>query len=189
MEERFKNIKIAVTGPESTGKTTISKQLANHYSGLYIPEYARDYILNLNRKYEYRDLEHIAKVQMESYIKANKENSSLIFFDTWLIITKVWFQEVYGKCPKEVLSAIQNYKIDLYLICAPDIEWVKDEVRENGGEKRVELFNLYIKEIESLNIAYKIIEGSEDVRFKNAVNALEFFLENESLNIGYHRNA
>lgn len=176
MEKRFKNIKVAVTGPESTGKTTIAKQLSNHYSGAYISEYARDYILNLNRKYEYRDLEHIAEIQIESYLQAIRENDSIIFFDTWLVITKVWFQEVYGKCPLELISAIKNLKIDLYLVCAPDIEWVKDEVRENGGEKRLTLFNLYIKEIENLKIPYKIIEGRGDARFKNAVVAIESFL-------------
>ncbi|MCF8391611.1 MAG: ATP-binding protein [Bacteroidales bacterium] len=181
MEKRSDKIKIAITGPESTGKTTLSSQLAIHFSGTHIPEYARDYILNLNRKYEYKDLEHITEKQIDSYIQADSSNSGMFFFDTWLIITKVWFQQVYGKCPLRILKAIQDYKIDLYLICAPDIEWVKDEVRENGGERRDELFAIYIKEVEQLKIPYIIIRGEGEARVNSAIHSLETFLRGEAI--------
>ncbi|RLD81558.1 MAG: ATPase, partial [Bacteroidetes bacterium] len=61
--------RIIITGPESTGKSTLSKQLANYYQTIYLPEYARTYIENLNRHYNYNDLVKIAKMQ----IKLEKE--------------------------------------------------------------------------------------------------------------------
>ncbi|MCK4920607.1 MAG: ATP-binding protein [Bacteroidales bacterium] len=189
MEKRLKNINIAITGPESTGKTIISSQLSKYFHGFQIPEYAREYILNLNREYKYEDIEHIATIQIESFIQANTEYPKLLFFDTWLIITKVWFQEVFGRSPKWLRQAIQDYKMDLYLICAPDIEWVKDEVRENGGERRIELYNIYLEELKKQNITFKIVRGKDELRFKNAIEAVESFFKLEGININQFRGS
>lgn len=188
MEKRLKNINIAITGPESTGKTTISSQLTKYFHGSFIPEYAREYILSLNRDYRYEDLEHIATIQMESFIQANSEYPKILFFDTWLIITKVWFQEVFGRCPNWLLQAIRDYKMDFYLICAPDIEWIKDEVRENGGQRRIELYNKYMEELIELNIPFKIIKGKDLQRFNNALDAVEFYFKLEGININQFRS-
>ena len=178
MEKRFeKNINIAITGPESTGKTTLTRILAEHFKGGEISEYARDYIFNLNRAYTISDLVHIAKYQIDSYKNLFPGESGIVFFDTWLIITKIWFQEVYSSCPDWVVSAIDTYKMEFYLVCAPDIEWHEDPVRENGGEKRLKLFDLYIEEIQKLNVPYKIIYGEGQQRSENAIKAVEDYMQ------------
>ena len=87
----MKDIKrIVLTGAESTGKTALARQLADYYHTIYVPEYAREYIENLNRPYEYNDIEQIAKKQIklenESIHKANR----YLFLDTALIIIKIW---------------------------------------------------------------------------------------------------
>ena len=178
MEKGFKkDIKIVVTGPESTGKTTLTTYLAQSFNGKEIPEYAREYILNLGRPYKFTDVKHIAEYQINSYKNLNLNNSGIAFFDTWLIITKIWFQEVYAQVPEWLITAVDKYKMDFYIVCSPDIKWIKDEVRENGGESRLKLFDMYINEIENLNTPYKIIKGEGQQRLLNAVKAVDDFTQ------------
>lgn len=178
MEKGYKkSVNIAITGPESTGKSTLTSYLAQVLNGREIPEYARDYILNLGRPYKYSDIEHIAEYQINTYVNLTSENSGILFFDTWLIITKIWFREVYARVPDWLISALNTYKMDYYLVCSPDIEWIKDEVRENGGEKRLKLFDMYISEIENLKVPYKIIKGEDQQRLLSAKAAIGVFLQ------------
>lgn len=154
-------LKVAIVGPESTGKTTLARYLANRYNGLFVPEYAREYMENLHRPYTYEDVETIARQQIEQISIVNcqlptKKTSGLVFFDTELIITKVWFEHKYNKCPEWLLEALHRYPMDVYLLCYPDIEWVPDPVRENP-DIRLELFHRYEAEIQALNIPYYII--------------------------------
>ena len=82
----------------------------------------------------------------------------IVFFDTELIITRVWFDYCYGSAPDWVLEAMVQYKMDVYLLLYPDLAWVDDPVRENGSEAiRLELFRRYEQEIQSLGVPYYII--------------------------------
>ena len=115
-----KPYKIVITGAESTGKSTIAHNLAKHFHSIWIPELAREYIEKLNRKYTYNDIEEIAKKQIELEQKLSSEHK-YIFFDTWLIITKVWFDFVYYKHPDWLDKEIKKSDIDLFLICDIDM--------------------------------------------------------------------
>lgn len=167
-------IRIAITGPESTGKTELTRALSNHYKAIWIPEFARNYVRKLNSNYTYNDVVIIAKRQIEQY-KQSQTRSKFIFFDTWLIITKIWFKEVYGKYPGWLDESLREYPIDLFLVCNTDIVWVFDSVRENE-DSRDYLLHQYIKEIENLNIPYRLISGKDDKRRQNAIGAIEAFL-------------
>jgi len=161
--------RIILTGPESTGKTTLASELSDFYKTIYYPELAREFIENLDRKYQFEDVEEIAKSQI-SILRNNDYNSNVkcVFFDTGLIITKVWFQEVFGSVPLYVNKAIKDIKIDLHLLCYPDIKWEPDNVRENGGKKRLYLFHKYLDELEQNNLKYFIIKGKKTERFSLA---------------------
>jgi nicotinamide riboside kinase len=177
MEKRFvatkSMIKIAIIGPECTGKTSLTKQLAEYYNTVGIPEYARDYIEDMGHCYEYNDVVFIAKKQTAqlhaSYSKANK----YVFFDTDLIITRVWFEVAYKKLPSWIDEAIINSDIKLYLLCATDIPWTPDKVRENGGAMRETLFEMYQYELEKRKFVYTIVDGLDDNRLKHAVKAID----------------
>ena len=165
--------RIVVTGPESTGKTSLSQVLSQKIGGIWIPEYARFYIENLHRSYNYDDVVRIARHQIEQEaVIATRSGKGVIVYDTWLIITKVWFDLVFEKCPIWVIDHIRSTKIDLFLVCDTDLPWVPDSVRENGGEKRKHLFNLYCSEILSFNFSYEIVNGFGDERIENAMNTL-----------------
>lgn len=166
--------RIIITGPESTGKTNLAKQLASHYNTVFLPEYARTYIGNLNRPYRYEDVVLIAKMQIENEKKTFKKANNFLFIDTGLIITKVWFQEVYNKYPNWLDVAIRNSLPELYLVCDYDLAWVKDSVRENGSiEKRAYLMGRYIKEIENFGVKYHIISGRGLIRLQKAVSCVD----------------
>lgn len=167
--------KISIIGPESTGKTTLSQQLAQHFQTIWLPEYARTYVENLDREYNYDDVIFIAKKQIqlekEYTINANK----FLFLDTDLIITKIWLQVVYKNYPTWLDSEILKNANKLYLLCFYDLPWIKDNVRENGGEKRKSLFEMYQTELVNYNFNYEIIIGKDSQRFELAVKKINNF--------------
>lgn len=153
--------KVGIIGPESTGKSTLAQSLAEQFGGIYIKEYARTYVENLNRAYTYKDVEAIARHQIEELDKRQKTDALKdkrlmpIFFDTELIVTKVWFEVKYGSCPVWLEEAIARYPMDFYILCYPDIEWKPDPVRENPAI-REELFARYLQEVKKTGVPYYI---------------------------------
>ncbi len=172
---QIKPIRIAVTGPESTGKTTLAKQLAETFNGQFIPEFAREYIEKLPHYYTFEDVETIAKAQVQQYQVTKSSSERIFFFDTWLIITKVWFNWVYGIIPEWLEDQIQNCPMDLYLLCRPDLPWEADPVRENGGENRIKLYEQYREQLEHYGFNFVEIGGTDAVRLNNAISSIREF--------------
>ena len=171
----LKQIRIAVTGPESTGKSTLSQQLAEEFNGRFIPEFAREYIGKLLHHYTFEDVEAIAKAQVEQYRLTKSSSDNLFFFDTWLIITKVWFLWSFQKMPEWLDQEIRDCKMDLFLLCRPDLPWEADPVRENGGENRLKLFELYIEELKHYGFNFVEIGGVGEERLSNAIDVVRNF--------------
>ena len=170
-------IRIAVTGPESTAKSTLSKALAEHFEGVFIPEYAREYFLSHPSAYTFEDLEMIAKKQVDQFYASKSQPDKLYFFDTWLIITKIWFLWVYNREPDWLEAAIVDCPIDLYLLCVPDIPWEPDPLRENGGEKRLALFQTYKRELLDRRLNFVEISGFGEKRLQNAIQEIRNFIK------------
>lgn len=166
-------LKIVITGAESTGKTELAKQLAQHFEGILIPELAREYVEKLDRHYGFDDIEKIARQQMAAEEKISGKQT-FIFFDTWLILTKIWFQEVYKQVPAWIETYIHAHPPDFFLVCENDLEWVYDPVRENK-DKREYLQSIYIGEIEKLGKHWHMISGKGQQRTENAIKAIEAF--------------
>ena len=164
---------IAITGAESTGKSTLAEALSKHYDVPFVPEYARDYIINLGGKYTFADVELIARKQLEQYRNLIETDYPVIILDTWLLITKIWFEVVFGKMPHWIEKEIHSHRIDLFLVCDTDLPWVADNVRENGGENRIKLQQTYIREIREHNFPFGVVSGTGDERIKNAIRLIE----------------
>ena len=165
-------LRIILTGPESSGKTTLCKDLSSHYNLPLINEYARKFLNTLDRKYNKDDLLYIANNQLES----EKQESSIIFCDTDLITIKIWSEYKYASCNYNILKHIKEQINEnrIYLLCYPDISWEFDELRENKYN-RIEIFNLYVKELEELGHNYFIIKGND--RFNKALGFIENYLK------------
>ncbi len=165
---------IVLTGPESTGKSSLCKALATHYRCKSFPEYARVYLEERGTtKYSYADVEQVAKGQIKQYKEAVSEPEPYAFLDTFLIITKIWFQWVYAKEPAWLAHEMQQHNVHLYLLCKPDLPWESDPLRENGGAKRLRLYDVYKSELEKRNYNYIEIEGSGEERLQNAIAAID----------------
>lgn len=175
------SLKVVVTGPESTGKSTLTEWLAKHYQTVFIPEYAREYVGNLKRPYQYEDLEHIARHQIKDLERHKALAPKLLFLDTYLIITKVWFDVVYHCVPSWLDKAIITSDIDLYLLCNTDIPWQADGIRENGGEIREDLFVRYKTELEYYGFNYRIVSGLGDQRHSNAISYVDEIINHKSI--------
>ncbi len=166
--------KIVICGPESTGKSTLAASLAKYYNTVWVKEYAREYVENLGRKYTYDDVEIIALEQIKQLKASEEAKSNLIFFDTGLIITKVWFSEVFKRCPKWLDDKIIECRPSLYLLCYFDLNWEFDPVRENGNDnRRAYLFDKYHEEIKNTGCKYQIIKGFNQERFNLAIETIE----------------
>jgi NadR type nicotinamide-nucleotide adenylyltransferase len=169
--------RVILTGPESTGKTELTSALAGRYHTEYIPEYARMFIEKLDRPYRYGDLVHIAKHQAQQMQEYSSKKLRVLFIDTYLIITKIWFLWVYKRYPGWLDDEIKKTKNDLYLLCNPDIPWFPDGVRENGGEMRNKLFVAYENELIKNNLHYKYVLGQGAERIRNAAEQVADFLK------------
>lgn len=185
--------KIVIIGPESTGKSTLCKQLAAHYNTEWCPEFAREYLLTHGMQYTFDDLLTIAKGQLAledaTVEKVNKnwalqqdrsdvnQHSPLLFLDTDMYVMKVWCEYVFGKCHPFILDEIVSRKYDLYLLCNIDLPWVKDELREYPDEQpRQELFRMYQDILIHQQVPWVTISGSYEERLASAVKAVDAFM-------------
>ena len=156
--------KIIVTGPESSGKSTLCKALSINFKIPYSEEYARGFLDQLGRNYKKDDLLKIAKGQLNS-----EQNTQLL--DTDLITIKIWSKYKYGSCDKWILTQIEKQKTEkrFYLLCKDDIPWEEDPQRENPND-RVDLFTSYKQELDNLGHNYFIVEGEN--RIENSISKI-----------------
>ena len=164
--------RIAIIGPESTGKSDLAKALAEHYQTALVPEYARDYLNNLNRPYDYEDILLIAKGQVKEEREMLENANQFLFVDTEMIVLKIWCEVKYGKCHSWILNQLKEQKFDLYLLTDIDLPWQPDPLREHP-DKRSELFHLYLDELKKRNLPFEIVNGFGQQRLLNATMHVE----------------
>jgi len=171
-------IKIAVIGPESTGKSTLCNELALHYNQKYIPEYAREFLSELKRPYSYEDLAIIAEEQ-NNLIESGSNNSfnQFLFADTEVLTIKIWSEVKYGRCDSVVSDLFQKQEFDLYLLCSTDIEWQRDPLREVPDlNERKRIFQMFENELKLKSLPYQIVSGKQGERLKNALIFIKEYL-------------
>lgn len=168
--------KIAIVGPESTGKSTITSQLAKHYQTLWVPEYARYYCAALTKDCDLQDEVNMfhGQVALEASVLAIAEKE-LIFCDTTFLTVKIWSDEVFGETPQVVLDALPKYNYDLYLLLDIDLPWQEDPLRD-FPHKREHFMQIWHNELLSLNANYVLVGGLED-RLDNCILEVERFLQ------------
>jgi NadR type nicotinamide-nucleotide adenylyltransferase len=168
--------KVAVIGPECTGKSDLSEFLAGHFKTDWVPEYARSYIDNLVRPYEQHDLLTIAHGQIRIEDEWSRGASSPLICDTNLYVIKVWSMFKYGNCDQEILNQIAKRNYDLYLLTFIDVPWVDDPQREHP-DQRYELYEAYLNEMKNQPVPFVEIKGEREQRRKTAIEAVEKILK------------
>lgn len=176
-------IKIAVVGPESTGKSTMAKYLAEKLHTLYVPEYARYYCQYLNKNYTLEDEVNMFYGQMalEDTIVQNIKSPVLIC-DTTILTIKIWCDRLFGFTPDFVREEIKKRKYDLYLLMDIDLPWEDDPLRDFPHEREYFL-KVWKQEIHNLNGNYILISGQGEERLKAGLEACKKIIAPTSGNI------
>lgn len=167
--------KVAVIGPECTGKSDLSAYLAERFKTEWVPEYARGYIDNLVRPYTEVDLLSISHGQVRLEEQYARSANDILICDTNLYVIKVWSNFRFGSCSPEILQKIDELHYDLYLLTYVDIPWEADPQREHPNE-REQLYSIYLEEMKKQKTPFVEIKGEKEQRRKTAVDAIEKLL-------------
>jgi nicotinamide riboside kinase len=162
-------IKIIFTGPECSGKTTLSTSVSKETNTNLVKEYARDYLSKINRPYEFSDLLQIAKGQRKLTQQASVYKQKFLVCDTDLEVIKIWSLVKYGKCDSWILN--NQDKEAYYFLCHPEVPWKDDPFRENRNN-RLDLFELYKQELFENKRKFKILKGNQKERFNTAYTTI-----------------
>ncbi|AUC83179.1 AAA family ATPase [Lacinutrix sp. Bg11-31] len=187
MEEKYRQqsancIKVVLFGPESTGKTTLSRQLARYYNSVWVREYAREYLQdkwnNERKTCEPKDLLPIAEGQMLLENELAKKTDSVLICDTDLLETKVYSEAYYsGTCdPQLEKYAIEN-TYDLYFLTYIDTPWEADDLRDRPQEREA-MFKVFEAALKKYNRPYVLLKGDEKERLETAAKHIDKLIKN-----------
>jgi NadR type nicotinamide-nucleotide adenylyltransferase len=174
-------LRVVLYGPESTGKTTLAKALADHYQTVWVPEFARPY---LQEKWDKEqavctldDLPIIAQGQLTAENAAIQKANKLILCDTNILVTKVWSETHFkGYCAPELNTILAQTHYDLYLLTSIDVPWEKDDLRDRPND-REQMFIYFKQQLVTYNFPFLVLEGNPKERVEKAVTAIDQLLE------------
>ena len=174
-------IKVVLYGPESTGKTTLAKQLAAHYNTLWVPEFMREYLQekwNSEKKLVTKeDLIPIAKGQLKLEEQASQQIKNLLICDTNLLELKVYSEYYYnGFCPSEIKEEATKNNYSIYLLTYIDTPWEADDLRDRP-DNREEMFRIFEAELKEQSFPYQVLKGNQKERFENAIKIIDELLK------------
>ena len=160
-------LRVVLAGPECTGKSTLTAHLARRFAAPAAPEYARLYLEARGPAYDYELLRDLARQHLAWQRERVPESAPQGVFDTDLINYKIWCEVVFGRCHGEILAALDREANHVYLLCAPDLPWEPDPLRENPHD-RPALFERHRSEIERLGRPYVVVAGRGAARLRCA---------------------
>lgn len=166
---------VGIVGPESTGKTTLAQGLAKHFNTSWVPEFAREFLSELDRPYVKEDLVAIARGQMKLEKKLRKTAKNVLFLDTDLMVIKIWSEYKYGSCDPWILQQLNMNRPSIYFLTHFDIPYEEDPLRENPTT-RPELFDLYEAALKKSGTPYFVLQGNQAKRLETAIQKINSIL-------------
>lgn len=164
-------LRISITGPESSGKTSLTKALAAHYKCPHTIEFSREFLNTRKGKYDQKDLTAILKGQLELEIKAGKQEKTFLFCDSDPLVIWIWSKVKFDAVDTFIDLSWKEHLYDLYILVYPDVPWEYDPLRENE-HGRYELFALYEEKLILEKRPYIVVKGSEKNRLDQAIDSL-----------------
>ncbi len=169
-------MRIVITGAESSGKSSLTQHLGKVFELPYALEYARYYLEENGPEYDFEQLKKMSRLHLNYQQEKVPISAPCGIFDTDLINYKIWAEEVFGYCPAEVSTGIEQESSHVYLLCKPDLPWESDPLRENPYDLQ-RLYQRHFDEIIRLKRPYEEVEGYGRERMANAEAALCRLLE------------
>ena len=186
MEKDFKQVpsnilKVVIYGPESTGKTTLAKQLASHYDTIWVEEFARDY---LQKKWDQKkevcsraDLPIILAGQIQLENEATTKAKQILICDTNVVVTRVWSETHFESyCDPQITACSIQFHYDLYLLTGIDVPWQKDDLRDRPNDRQM-MFDYFKNTLDQLGENYAILKGNQEQRLRKAINTINKLLK------------
>lgn len=169
-------IRVAIVGPESTGKTTLATQLAAHYNTVMAPEYMREYFSEVAprtpfRSY-YKDIMPIAQGQILAENNAATKANKLLFCDTNLLEIACYSEYYFERCPREILQASRQHEYALTFLTGIDVPWQKDELRDRPFDRQ-KLFSIFELALTQQSIPNSLLQGSQEERLAKAKKTID----------------
>ncbi|MBX2961052.1 MAG: ATP-binding protein [Cyclobacteriaceae bacterium] len=164
--------RIAIVGPECTGKTDLSMALALHYHTAWVPEYARGFIERLERPYTQNDLLTIAQWQLFTEDELALTANGVLICDTDLTVIKVWSEFKFGACDPTIIAMMRSRTYDLHLLTGIDIPWEDDPQREHP-DKREYFYTRYKTELKAQGVNLMEIKGDRKTRLNLAIASID----------------
>ena len=161
-------MKIAFTGPESSGKTTLAKEIAKKINAQYYPEFSREYLTKRKGIYTKENLDEIALGQFELI---NQNDYDLQVYDTEMLVIQIWSEFKYNTCSKTISELTEKQEIDHFFLCSPDIPYEEDPLRE-CPEQRDELFKIYLNKLTTYKVSYTIVKGTHFERLEKSLDII-----------------
>jgi NadR type nicotinamide-nucleotide adenylyltransferase len=166
--------KIAVIGPESTGKSTLCEALALHFKTVHVQEVARAYLNNLGTAYSINDLDVITTKQLEAEENLMAKADRILFCDTDAYVIKIWSEVKYNSCSLHILNSIVASNYDYYLLTNIDMPWQEDALREHPEpHMRETLMRMYLDTMQNCGVPFSLVSGIGEERLQNAIRAVD----------------
>jgi NadR type nicotinamide-nucleotide adenylyltransferase len=165
--------RICLIGPESTGKSELSRFLANHFGAAMSNEYAREYAEARANELTADDVEPIARGQAALLDRALAESRGLVIHDTDLLSTVVYARHYYGSCPQSIEAEARTRRADHYLLLDTDLPWIADAARDAGGDAREDLFDAFRTALDELGCEWTIVSGDREERERAALDVVQ----------------
>lgn len=165
--------KICVFGSESTGKSTLTKNLAEKYGTSFVHETACD--LFPDRHCEYKDMKEVAPLHFSAVCRELRNSNKLLFVDTDLIVTQVYSQQYFGRVPTNTMEYQRKESYDGYLFCDIDVPWVDENFRDLGHIRQF-MRDWFLSELMSRGISPFFVCGDWETRMRFAETAVETIL-------------
>ena len=172
--------RIALLGPESSGKSHLAKELAAHFNTKYVEEYGRTYCERFGMDLEPLDFAHIAGGQLYREDEMARQANRVLFCDTDLLVTQVW-SEIYfkGHCQPWIMWANHLRRYDLFLLLKPDIPWKNDGLRAYE-QQRSRMFERLLNELTARRLPHIVVSGDFEARTRQAIEAVEAVVSSSS---------
>lgn len=182
-QKEFDGIRVVLFGPESTGKSTLSRQLASYYKTVYVPEFAREFLqAKFDRTGEvcgFEDLMPICIGQRKLENEKVSQASGYLFCDTDALETYTYSHIYFGKAPEGVTRMVEKSHYELYLLMDVDLPWEKDDLRDRPDDREA-IYKMFKKALDTFGKKYITISGVGDDRLKNAIEAINNYVENDT---------